>query len=213
MSKDPRLAGLYAITDESLISGQFAAAIEQTLQGGSRIVQYRDKSSDAEKRHRQCLIIRQLCDQYQALFIVNDDIELALTSAADGVHLGREDPAVSTARQRLGADAIIGVSCYNQFELALNAQQAGADYVAFGAFFNSSVKPEASLADLNLLHQARAQLQLPVCCIGGINADNAAGLIEAGGDMIAVISDIFNHQHSATKIKQASENLSKLFSA
>lgn len=211
--KDSRLHGLYAITDERLISDQFETAIKQTLQGGSRIIQYRDKSSDTGKRQRQCRIIRQLCDQYQALFIVNDDIELALTASADGVHLGKDDLNISAARQRLGADAIIGVSCYNQLELATEAEHAGADYVAFGAFFSSSVKPDANHAPLSLIALAKEKFELPICCIGGINADNAASLINAGSDMIAVISDIFIPNNADQDIKQASKNLSKLFSA
>ena len=211
--KDPRLHGLYAITDAGLMAHHFAAAVEQTLQGGSRIIQYRDKSKDSKKRLQQAQLMRRLCDQYQALFIVNDDIELARLAHADGVHIGKDDLNIIAARQHLGTEAIIGVSCYNRLELAVEAEHAGADYVAFGAFFSSSIKPDAIAAPLSLVHQARARLQIPVCCIGGINAGNAAPLIAAGSDMIAVISDIFKPENAQQDIKQASEQLSKLFSA
>jgi len=204
---DPRLSGLYAITDANLLANNFTDAIEQALQGGCRIIQYRDKSTDHDHRLQQAHIIRQLCDQHQCLFIVNDDIELAKACNADGVHIGKDDQQLTTARKRLGDKKIIGVSCYNQIELALAAEQAGADYVAFGAFFSSSIKPEATNAPIALISQAKNQLQIPVCCIGGITANNASALIEAGSDMIAVISDIF----ASDDIKQSSQMLNKLF--
>lgn len=202
-----QLRGLYAITDATLMSDNFALAIEQSLQGGCRIIQYRDKSEDTEKRHEQAALIRQLCNQYQALFIVNDDIELAIASAANGVHLGQSDHAIELAREQLGKDKIIGITCHDQLELAIAAEQAGADYVAFGAFFSSSIKPDASNAPLSLIQQAKAKLQIPVCCIGGITANNASQLIDAGSDMIAVISDLYASQD----IKLASQTLSELF--
>ena len=213
---DSRLQGLYAITDANLVgqllNSDFARAIEQTLQGGSRLIQYRDKSCDNIKRQQQAQIIHRLCDQYQALFIINDDIELALTVNADGVHLGKDDQHISTAREQLGLNKIIGVSCYDQLDLAITAEQAGADYIAFGAFFSSSIKPEATPAPLSLIQQAKNRLQVPVCCIGGITAKNATQLIDAGSDMIAVISDIFKPVDADQDIKLASQKLSELFS-
>lgn len=205
---DSKLRGLYAITDATLMADKFELAIEQSLQGGTRIIQYRDKSEDSKKRLKQARIIRQLCDQYQALFIVNDDIDLAIATNADGVHLGKDDLAMTTARDQLGHNKIIGITCYNQLQNAIDAEQAGADYVAFGAFFSSSIKPNATDAPLSLIRQAKDQLQIPVCCIGGITSNNANSLIDAGADMIAVISDIYASQD----IKLASQTLSELFS-
>lgn len=202
-----QLHGLYAITDAGLLADNFEQAITQALQGGCRIIQYRDKSNDHQKRLQQSQLIRQLCDQYQALFIINDDIELTLEVNADGVHLGKDDNGLYAARQHLGNDKIIGITCYDQLQTAINAEQAGADYVAFGAFFSSSIKPEATNAPISLIAQAKKQLQIPVCCIGGISSKNAMPLIEAGTDMIAVISDIFANQD----IKHASQSLSALF--
>lgn len=205
------LNGLYAITDRALLQHNFSEAIEQSLLGGSRIIQYRDKSTDNSRRLEEARIIRQLCDRYQAIFIVNDDIELARQTDADGVHLGKDDQDIEQARQQLGDEKIIGVSCYNRLDLAINAEQAGADYVAFGAMFNSSIKPEAVIAPLSLIAEARSRLQIPICCIGGINADNAAQLIAEGADMIAVISEIFAAEQRQQTVQQASKRLSQLF--
>ncbi len=205
---DSKLRGLYAITDATLMADNFELAIEQCLQGGTRIIQYRDKSENSEKRLKQAKAIRQLCNQYRALFIVNDDIELAIATNADGVHLGKDDLAMTTAREQLGHNKIIGITCYNQLQNAIDAEHAGADYVAFGAFFSSSIKPNATDATLSLIEQAKVQLTIPVCCIGGITADNAKPLIDKGADMLAVISDIFSNQDIVT----ASQRLTKLFS-
>ena len=189
------LNGLYAITDARLIpDAQFATRIELALKGGARIIQYRDKSNDHIKRTLQATILKQLCDQYQALCIINDDIDLALEIKAHGLHIGRDDGELSVIRQRLGEDKIIGVSCYNQLALAQVAEQQGADYVAFGSFFSSPTKPDAPAASLDLLTQARTQINIPICAIGGITLNNAAQLLEAGVDMLAVISDVFGHE-------------------
>jgi thiamine-phosphate pyrophosphorylase len=135
--------------------------------------------------------LKRLTERYQALLIVNDDVELAYQCGADGVHLGRDDTSFLEARQRLGTKAIIGVSCYNRLELALQAARLGADYVAFGRFFSSRSKPEAVQAEAELLRQARQQLDLPLVAIGGITPENGRQLIEAGADMLAVIHAVF----------------------
>lgn len=204
---DPRLQGVYAITDASLMQHNFAQAVEDALKGGCSIIQYRDKSTDTDKRLLQTKIIRQLCNIYYALFIINDDIQLAIDSKADGVHLGKEDGDIAAAREQLGQNKIIGVSCYNQLALAIEAEQAGADYVAFGAFFNSTIKPDAINAPISLIAEAKQQIQLPICCIGGITISNASELITAGTDMIAVISELF----ASEDVKQSSQKLSGLF--
>ena len=207
------LHGLYAITDTALLANNFAEAIEQALLGGTRIIQYRDKSTDTDRRLKEAQIIRQLCDEYGATFIINDDLKLAIESHADGVHLGKDDHDIKLARQQLGDNKIIGISCYNQLQLALEAEQADADYVAFGAFFNSSIKPDARTAPLSIIAEARAQIKIPLCCIGGITAENAGQLVAAGTDMIAVISEVFNPKNEDQSIRMASSQLSQLFSA
>ena len=205
-----QLSGLYIITDEHLITEKnFIPNIEYALQGGANIVQYRDKSNNQEKRLHQTHALRELCNQYHKVLIINDDIELAQESQADGVHIGINDMPLPEVRERLGKDKIIGVSCYNDFSLALTAQQQGANYVAFGSFYSSSIKPDAKKADTALLQKAIEQLRIPVCAIGGITSKNAAPLINAGADMLAVISDIFSHADTKT----ASNNISKQFTA
>jgi thiamine-phosphate pyrophosphorylase len=191
---DPRnrLRGLYAITDETLIPEiQFHHIIKQALQGGAGIIQYRDKSNNLEKRKKQGTELRMLCDQYGALFIINDDLELAKRVNADGVHLGENDASISEARALLGKNAIIGVSCYNQLELAIKAESEGANYIAFGAFFASPTKPKARTAELDLIIKAKRRLTAPVCAIGGINLNNAKEVFDAGADMVAIIGGLF----------------------
>ncbi|MGD2055091.1 MAG: thiamine phosphate synthase [Gammaproteobacteria bacterium] len=203
-----RLRGLYAITDEKLISEtDFTVAIEQALSGGAAIIQYRDKSANTNKRLEQALALRTLCNEYNARLIINDDINLAKTVAADGVHLGENDISIDQARLELGAEAIIGISCYNLIERALDAQSAGADYVAFGAVYTSSTKPEARQASCELIRDAKARLEIPVCAIGGINKSNAGSVIDAGADMTAVISGLF----ADPDIRHTAEHIAGLF--
>ena len=185
------LKGLYVITDGS-VGELLLRKVEQALQGGAAIVQYRDKTTDSARRLQEATALRALCRQYQVLFIVNDDVELAHAVQADGVHIGKDDAAFTTARAVLGEGAIIGVSCYNRLELALNAVQNGADYIAFGSFFPSPTKPNAPRAHLELLQQARQMLpHTPICVIGGITLGNAPCLLQQGAAMLAVISDVF----------------------
>jgi len=203
-----RLKGLYAITDDQLINRQqFSQAIESALQGGAKIIQYRDKSNDQQKRFQQATILRTLCQQYQATSIINDDIELAKAVAADGVHLGKNDASLTRARQLLGDKAIIGVSCYNELRLALEAEKNRANYVAFGAIFSSSTKPNAVVAGLDIIAAAKQQLSIPVCTIGGITDKNIPQVVKQGADMAAVISSLF----SAHDIKHTAQNLSQYF--
>lgn len=185
------MQGLYLITDGSTGHDLLEKA-GQGLRGGAALLQYRDKTTDLARREQEAAALRSLCRESGALFIVNDDVALAKKVQADGVHLGRHDATLAAARTYLGNDRLIGVSCYNQFSLALEAEQAGADYVAFGSFFVSPTKPDAVKASPELLEQAREQLQVPVCAIGGIRLESAALLVERGADMLAVISDVFN---------------------
>ena len=203
-----RLKGLYAITDQQLITEEnFRASIEATLQGGTRIIQYRDKSDKQNKRLQQASLLRALCHQYHAICIINDDIELARAVNAHGVHLGKDDLSLTMARQMLGENAIIGVSCYNDLDRAMAAENNKADYVAFGAIFSSTTKPEANVAGLDIITKAKQQLSIPICTIGGITQKNIQQVIQQGADMTAVISGIF----SAENIKQSTAALSQFF--
>ncbi len=192
MMPSSALHGLYVITDSALIpDAEFCQRIAAALRGGAHIVQYRDKRERPALRRKLAAEMVYLCREHGAISIINDDVELALKVGAHGVHIGQGDAALSTARARLGQGAIIGVSCYNRLDLAVEAERQGADYVAFGAFFPSRTKPDAAKATVELLSAAKAELHIPICAIGGITADNAAPLVEAGADMLAVISAVF----------------------
>lgn len=205
-----KLAGLYAITDATQTNPQkLIADVEQALLGGAAIIQYRDKSTHQQQRLESATALQKLCRQHDALFIINDDEQLAKATQADGVHLGQEDTDIEAARRLLGANAIIGVSCYNRFELAADAVAQGADYIAFGRFFNSRTKPHAALADIAPLQRAKQELTIPVVAIGGITADNGSRLIDAGADMLAVVDDVFGQ----SDIKYAAQCYQKLFSS
>jgi thiamine-phosphate pyrophosphorylase len=181
--------------------------VRLALRGGARVLQYRNKAADAALRLQQAQALRKLTREFDATFIVNDDASLAAQVNADGVHLGGEDGSVAAARALLGKQGIIGVSCYNRGSLAFEAARQGADYVAFGAFFSSSVKPGAVKADVALLHTARHELNVPIVAIGGITQQNGAALIEAGADALAVISAVFD----APDIETSAQEFSTLF--
>ncbi len=201
------LHGLYAITDSTLMPDD-TVLLEQVgaaLEGGAAIVQYRDKSDDSAKRLRQATLLRELCDRFERPLLINDDLALAIACKAHGVHLGQTDGSVAAARSQLGADAVVGVTCHDSLELALQARDAGADYVAFGAFFSSKTKPGACPAPLSLLPRAAREVGLPVVAIGGISMDNARQVIAAGADMVAVIHALFatdDIRHQAQQFSQ-----------
>lgn len=188
----PACRGLYAITDALLIPDErLTTAVEQAILGGARLIQYRDKSHDAARRLTQAAALNALCQRHAVPLIVNDDVELATQVGAAGVHVGKDDPAFAIARAHLGQNAIIGVSCYDRLDLALEAARAGADYVAFGAFFPSPTKPTETRASIALLRKARAALSIPIVAIGGITPDNAPLLLDVGADALAVVSGVF----------------------
>ncbi len=186
-------SGLYAITQTENKSGDTVInEVAAAIQGGAVIVQYRDKDpADAPFLARELV---KICHQYNVPLLINDDVELAALVGADGVHLGKEDGAVTEARKRLGDDAIIGVSCYNFVDQAIAAQQQGATYAAFGRFFPSSSKPLAAPARIETLRQAKRALTIPIVAIGGILPDNGAQLLAAGADLLAVIGGLFDDQ-------------------
>jgi thiamine-phosphate pyrophosphorylase len=203
-----KLRGLYAITDENLITEEnFKQSVELALQGGAKIIQYRDKSKDQKKRFQQASLLQSLCTDYQAACIINDDIELAKSINAEGIHLGKEDVSISHARQILGDDIIIGISCYNDLDIAIEAEKNDADYVAFGAMFSSPTKPDANQASPELIAIAKKQLSIPICAIGGITEKNIQLVIQQGADMAAVISCLF----SSSDIKNTASTLSQNF--
>lgn len=199
-----RQPGLYAITDGP--RADLLDAVAAALSGGARLVQYRDKTADHPRRHMEASALRVLCAQYGAALIINDDIRLAAAADADGVHLGETDPALAAAREVLGDDAIIGVSCYDSLERAREMAGAGADYVAFGAFFPSPTKPLARRASPDLLRQSAA-LGVPRVAIGGITPENAGSLVSAGADYLAVISALF----ATADVRAAAQRFADLY--
>lgn len=200
-----KINGLYGITidDDPDIEEKVASA----LAGGASIIQFRDKISSKNKKRKVAEKLKRLCHG-RALFIINDDLDLAIDVVADGVHLGKHDGNIAAARKRIGGK-LIGVSCYNQLSLAKQAQADGADYVAFGRFFSSRTKPDAIQASPDLIIQAKQILSIPIIAIGGITEKNAGSLIAAGADAIAVINGLFN-QPDITKTAQNYCDLFKL---
>lgn len=200
--------GLYVITDSQLIKpGHMVHDVAAAIAGGAVAVQYRDKGNDLERRLWEAQDLANLCRSLRVPLIINDDVELAKTVHADGVHLGRDDGDIQAARATLGEQAIIGISCYNELKRAHAAQAQGADYVAFGRFFPSSIKPDAVQADIELLEQASRELQIPIIAIGGITAENGGALVAAGADMLAVISEVFGQDD----VHGAAERLAQLY--
>ena len=199
-----RYPGLYAITDGP--RADLLEAVAAALSGGARLVQYRDKTDDHARRHAEASALRLLCAQHEAALIINDDVGLAVAVHADGVHLGETDPALAAAREALGEAGIIGISCYDSLERARDLAAAGADYVAFGAFFPSPTKPLARRASLDLLRQSAA-LGVPRVAIGGITPENAGSLVSAGADYLAVISALF----AATDVRAAAQRFTNLY--
>ncbi len=186
------ISGLYAITPEEHDTAKLLCKVKLALQGGARVVQYRNKLADAPTRLEQATTLLQLTREFAVPLIINDDAELASQVGADGVHLGGDDGSVAAARALLGTEKIIGVSCYNRLDLAHEAVKQGADYVAFGALFASTVKPDAPVATLALLQQARLEIPLPKVAIGGITLANGTSVLQAGADALAVISALFD---------------------
>lgn len=207
-SFQPVVSGLYAITPDIHDTDDLLRRARLAMQGGARVLQYRNKSADTVLKLRQAQALRGLTRDFAATYIVNDDAGLAAQVDADGVHLGGEDGGVAAARTLLGEQRIIGVSCYNRISLAQEAVQHGADYVAFGAFFSSNVKPGAVKADVELLRTARDMLSVPIVAIGGITQLNGPALIAAGADALAVITALFD----APDIELAAHGFSTLFS-
>ncbi len=199
--------GVYAITPETADTEHLLMQVEAALAGGVAAVQYRDKSDDVARRHEQASELVALCRPFGVPLIVNDDLRLADLCDADGVHLGRDDASLREARIILGRGKLVGASCYQSLELALAAQTAGADYVAFGSFFASPTKPVAGRAGLDLLRDAAPLIHVPLVAIGGITLGNAAQLLDAGADSLAVLSALFD----APDIRAAARALNHLF--
>ncbi|MDD5228553.1 MAG: thiamine phosphate synthase [Methylococcales bacterium] len=197
--------GLYAITPDGKTAAEILKFTEAVLKGGACVVQYREKSLNDVSNLAKNLL--KLCHSYNVPLIINDNVELAERIEADGVHLGKNDGSVLNARKRLGESAIIGVSCYNLLERAIEAEKQGANYVAFGRFFTSNSKPFAAPAEIGTLTAAKRVLALPIVAIGGILPENGASLLNAGADLLAVIGGLVTADS-----ERAAQNYDALFS-
>ncbi len=201
------LQGLYAVTPADNLLPRLSTLVGLALEGGVRLVQYRNKDAPMPLKRSQAAELLRICHAHDARLIINDDVWLAIEIGADGVHLGRGDSDPVMARQALGPKRLLGVSCYDDVELAIAAEAAGADYVAIGSMFASPTKPAATRASLELITETRHRVKVPVAAIGGIKLENAPEVIKAGADMVAVVSDLFD----AMDIKGRATAFQKLF--
>ena len=201
------IKGLYAITPDSADLNTLIQKTKSAIEGGAFMVQYRSKIQDRDVKMQQCDAILRLCREYEIPCIVNDDVDMCRILEADGVHLGEKDDNIAEVRHILGEDAIIGSSCYDQLDRAKSAQKEGASYVAFGAMFPTSTKPNAPRATLALLKEAKREIQIPIVAIGGITVNNAHDVIKTGIDAIAVINSLYE----AKSIKETAETFAKMF--
>lgn len=183
--------GIYLITEHDKLGFEQLVAITALVLPGISALQYRNKIADRSRRHAEATVLQQLCRNHGVPFIMNDDPDLALELGADGVHLGQEDGNCRDARLRIGTDRLIGSSCYNQLERAEEAVQQGADYIAFGAMFPTSSKKTTVAATTGLIREAKQRYTVPIVAIGGITPQNCVPVIEAGADLLAVISSVY----------------------
>ena len=199
------MAEIYAISDDILMPENLALEYaREILECGVKFFQFRSKK--AVKNEKLASEILNLCEKFGAKFIVNDDAKFAKKIGAKAVHLGKDDEGIKEAFEILGKDAYVGVSCYNDINLAINAAKNGASYVAFGSVFTSPTKPNAPKCGLEVVKEAKQILNLPICVIGGINETNIGSLSHAKPDLIAVISAIYKNGN----IKENIKNLQKI---
>ena len=196
------LRGLYAVTPERADGARLLAEVDAALQGGCRILQFRDKINPMPERVTRARALRELTLRHGARLLINDDIALCMLIGADGVHLGADDGNLALARAILGPHRLLGASCYADLSKARAADALGVDYLAFGALYPSATKPDAARATVDLIFQAKTTLTAKICAIGGITVDNAAPVIAAGADLLAVITDLFDAPDIATRATQ-----------
>ena len=195
------LKGLYLITDSTLTPDEtILEQVETALKSGVKIFQFREKNrTDREVFQVTRLLKELIIDKYRAIFLIDDRVELAKQINASGVHIGKDDISIEEAREIIGKDKIIGVSCYGNLNYAEDMQNRGANYVAFGSFFASSTKPHSKVVDKKVLSEAKNRLKIPICAIGGITAENSDQL--SNSDMISVISDVWSNPNITKRVQ------------
>ena len=203
---EPRIRGLYALTPDEPDTARLTELVEAAVDGGARLVQYRNKIASPQLRRKQAEALLTVCRRAGVPLIVNDDLACALEIGADGAHLGRDDGDIGDARARLPGK-LLGASCYNEVSRAIAAQRAGADYVAFGRFFQSTTKPGDIMASIALVAEARRCVQVPIVAIGGITLEQTPALIAGGVDAVAVVSALF----SSADVRATARRFADLF--
>lgn len=195
------ISGLYAIVDTAYVPLERAAErAAEALLGGVRIIQLRAKDSPAKDALNAAMALKSLAGEFNSTFIVNDRIDIALLSGADGVHIGQDDIRINDARKLLGPDSIIGVSTHNIQE-ALEAESLGANYISFGPIFPTATKKDAEAPKgVELLKEITGKTKVPVVAIGGITMDNMGEVLEAGAESIAMISELFKTEGAASRV-------------
>tara|TARA_B100000683_G_scaffold188182_1_gene181470 strand:- start:146 stop:820 length:675 start_codon:yes stop_codon:yes gene_type:complete len=201
------LNGTYGITPDNLPSEALIEKIRSSLMGGVKILQYRNKGNNWAKKIEEISEIKKICQKYNVPFIINDNLNIALEVDADGLHVGKDDVSIKKARESLGNNKMLGVSCYGDLQRATKAEKLGADYIAFGSFFKSKTKPKAPLIEKNILEKARYICQCPIVAIGGITPENGSELLKNGADMLAVADAIF----SSKDCKLNAQKMARLF--
>lgn len=203
------MRGLYLITNDDPIQLLLEKLDAALATRQVAILQYRRKKIDKADQPAEVEQIKLLCEKYQVPFVINDDIKLAAQFGL-GVHLGQSDGEITDAKSQLPEGVIIGRTCLNSLELAQKAITDGATYIAFGAVYATSTKPEAGNVGIEVIKQAAAQYDLPICAIGGLTVENSKPVIEAGADLCAVISDILGR--STAEIPARVQAWAQLFS-
>lgn len=185
---------LYLITPPAFDPAAFAGDLKAALDGGpAACLQLRLKDAPDDAVRRAAEILMPVCHGYDVAFLVNDRPDLAHELGADGVHIGQEDAGYAEARSVVGADATVGVTCHDSLHLAMEAAEAGADYVAFGAFFATRTKAPKSQAAPETLESWSAATVVPCVAIGGITVENCRPLVRAGADFLAVVGGVWDH--------------------
>ena len=201
------MKGLYLVTPDWDDTDRLLQVTEQALLGGAVMLQYRHKTADASLRLVQATALLELCRRHAVPLVINDYPDLCMALDADGVHVGGTDASVAQIRSQLGADKIVGASCYGDLQLAQAAHQSGASYVAFGGFYPSRVKKYPVTTSPDIIRQSRATIDLPIVVIGGMTADNSRPLVQQGADLVAAISSVF----SAPDPRLAAQQIATLF--
>ena len=194
MPNQRQLRGLYVISDDTLTPDEtLLEQVKQALRGGATIVQLRDKTSSQNVVKTKSIALQKLCHEYDALFVLNDKIDLAIELQCDGLHIGKSDHHRFDAIRK-DFKGVLGVSCYGDLDLAKDFEKRGANYVAFGSFYTSPTKPSANIIPLEILRDAQVKLNIPICAIGGINTQNITDVMEFHPDMVSIVNDIWSAQ-------------------